>query len=332
MDEVSFNATTSSSLEVSVNNFVQYFMPIVTGISIPLSLTNLLVFLNNGIQNSPSNIIYINLVIMDLINSLIGVVVSVDMWENSDHKSKHHWGNDTLLERTECYLFLFTFDASIVLVFGLALIRVLWVSMSAIHVLCKLNMAAWIAVGLAYFRGVESCLYSYFGKLLIKKRQPFPDAFIEVSDLLECLMILATISMAVYTQIRIRFHKSKINTSTYRSASWTSFFITLNLTVSYSYYIVINVVRIYFTEQRGADNYEDMCNSPQHWTWVDILLCDVLYVGVAFMCLNSLANSVVLLCQKRTRKFLVRMAKMCWSDVKMKCQNVFRDDYDYNYL
>ena len=304
MDEVFFDATNSSNLDMSVNSFVQYFMPIVTGICIPLSLTNLLVFLNIGIHNSPSNIIYINLVIMDLINSFIGVGVSVDMWGNSDNRSKHHWGNGTLLERTECYLFLFTFDASIVLVFGLAFIRVLWVSMSAINVLTKLNMASWIAVGLAYCIGLESCLHSYIGKLLTKKRQPFPDVFIEVSDLFECLMILATISMAVYTQIRIRFHKSKINTSTYRSASWTSFFITLNLTVSYSYYIVINVFRIYFTSQKGADKYEDMCNSPEHWTWADVLLCDMLYVGVAFMCLNSLANSIVLLCQvKAIRDF-----------------------------
>ena len=166
--------------------------------------------------------------------------------------------------------------------------------MSALSVIRKLHMISWVAVGLSNLLGLGSCLYAHFQKSL-QKMVPYPDAFIEAIDLFECLMILATISLSVFTQIRIRYHKSKINTSTYNSASRTSFVITLNLAVSYSYYLVLNGARIY---HKSNDNNDKNCKDTR-WSLVDIFLCDSLYIGVSCMCLNSLVNSIILLCQVR---------------------------------
>ena len=292
MDESLPFQKNTSNLEASVNTVLQYFMPTLTALSIPLSLINLVVFLKTGIVNSPSNLIYFNLVVMDLLNSVIGVGVSVDMWNDADHKSRNHWGNGTLLQRVDCYIFLFTFDANIFLVFGLVLIRVLWLKMSALSVIRKLKIISWIALGFAYFIGVESCVYAHFDKTL-KERVPYPNTYIEATDLIECLVILITISLSVYTQIRIRCYKSQLNESIYRSASWTSFVLTLNLAVSYSYYLVVNGARIYGKMKR---HNQKKCNNVQ-WTWIDIFLCDFLYVGVACMCFNSFVNNLILLWQ-----------------------------------
>ena len=295
MNELFSLNNSTSGLEKSVNTFLQYYIPILTGLSTPLSFLNLVIFLNIGILNSPSNLIYFNLVIIDLLNSLIGIGVSVVKWR--DPASKEHWGNDTPIDRVASYLYIFTFDANIFLVFGLTLIRVLWLQMSALSVIRKLNMLSWVAVGLSNLLGMVCCLYAHFQKSL-KKKVPYPDAFIEAMDLFECVMILITISLSLYTQIRIRCHKSKINTSTYNSASITSFVITLNLAVSYSYYLVVNGARIYY---KPKENNDKKCKDTQ-WTWEDIFLCDSLYMGVSFMCLNSLVNSVILLCQVRSKQ------------------------------
>ena len=242
--------------------------------------------------------IYFHLIIMDLLNSINGVMVSVQIWKSAEKQYDWQPNNWTKLEG---YLFVFTFDVNIFLVFGLALIRVLWLSMSALTVIRKLNLISTIAVGWAYSVGLWCCLYVHFMKLFSKKRQPFPDLFVEVFDLSQCVVILVTIGMSVYTQIRIRFHKSEINTSMYYSASRTSFVITLNLAVSYCYYLVLNVARIYFKvkSDRGADDYQRMCNSPQDWSWIDVFLCADMNLGVTFMCFNSLVNSIVLLNQVR---------------------------------
>ena len=275
-----------SKLEKSVNTLLQYFVPLVTGI-------NIIVFVNTGILNSPSNFIYFNLVIMDLLNSAVGVTVSIDMWNDPDHSSPDHWGNGTLHELIDGYLYIFILDANIFLVFGLVLIRVLWIRMSALTVIRRLKQISLISVGLAYSLALKSCLYVYFAKFPKKKGQFYPDTYIEVSDLTKCLVILITISLSVYTQIRIRCYKSQLNESIYRSASWTSFVLTLNLAVSYSYYLVVNGARIYGKMKR---HNQKKCNNVQ-WTWIDIFLCDFLYVGVACMCFNSFVNNLILLWQ-----------------------------------
>ena len=289
-----------SKLEKSVNTLLQYIVPLVTGINIPLSLINIIVFVNTGILNSPSNFIYFNLVIMDLLNSAVGVTVSIDMWNDPDHSSPDHWGNGTLHELIDGYLYIFILDANIFLVFGLVLIRVLWIRMSALTVIRRLKQISLISVGLAYSLALKSCLYVYFAKFPKKKEQFYPDTYIEVSDLTKCLVILITISLSVYTQIRIRCYKSQLNESIYRSASWTSFVLTLNLAVSYSYYLVVNGTRIYAKARHKV--IEETCASPQDWTWNDVFLCDSLYIGVSFMCLNRLVNSIILLCEVKSKQ------------------------------
>ena len=288
-----------TSLEKSINEFLLYVMPIASGLSIPLSLTNFAVFMKTGILNSPSNLIYFNLVIIDLLNSILGVTVSIDMWKDPDHRSRKHWGNRTTIQRVDSYVYIFTFDTNIFLVFGLALIRVLWLNMSALSVIRKLKLISRIVVCLAYVVGVECCLYAHFTKDL-KKRKPYPDIWIELTDLLECAMILITITLSLYNLIRIRYHKSRINTTIYKSASRTSFVIVLNLTVSYSYYLVVNGARIYYVRTQGK---KDICEKTD-WGLNEVLLCDSLYIGVSFMCLNSLVNSIILLCEVRFRTFI----------------------------
>ena len=293
MDELFLFNNSTSGLETSVNTFLQYYIPVLTGLTIPLSLLNILIFLNTGILNSPSNLIYFNLVIMDLLNSIIGIGVSIDMWRDPEHKSSGHWGDGSLHQLIDGYLYIFLLNANIYLVFGLVIIRLLWINMSALTVIRKLKLISWISVGMAYLLALQSCVY-HLMRFSKDKEQLYPDTYIEISDLSKCVMILATISLSVFTQIRIRYHKSKINTSTYNSASRTSFVITLNLAVSYSYYLVLNGARIYY---KSKWNNESQCKKGTRWTWVDMFICDFLYLGVAFMCINSVVNNLILLCQ-----------------------------------
>ena len=290
MNELFSLNNSTSGLQTSVNTFLQYYIPILTGLSTPLSLLNIIIFLNTAILNSPSNLIYFNLVIMDLLNSIIGIGVSIDMWKDPEHKSAGYWGGGTLHELIDCYLYIFLFNANIYLVFGLVLIRVLWITMSALTVIRTLKVVSWMSVGLAYLLALQSCLYHLL-KVPKKKGQLYPDTYVEISDISKCVMILITISLSLYTQIRIRCHKSKINTSTYNSASITSFVITLNLAVSYFFYLVVNGARIYY---KSKWNNESKCKDAQ-WTWADIFMCDFLHIGVAFMCINSLVNNIILL-------------------------------------
>lgn len=286
----------STTLETAVNEFILYFMPIACGISIPLSMINFAVFMKTGILNSPSNLLYFNLVIIDLLNSFLGVTVSIDMWKDPDHRSRKNWGNRTTIERLDSYVYIFTFDTNIFLVFGLALIRVLWLNMSALTVIRKLRLISRITVCLAYIVGVQFCLYARFTKDL-KARVPYPDLWIELTDLLECVMILVTICLSLYNLIRIMYNRSRINTNIYKSASRTSFVIVLNLAVSYSYYLAVNGARIYFVRKQGADHEKALCEDSKTWGFTAVLLCDSLYIGVSFMCLNSLVNSITLLCE-----------------------------------
>ena len=280
----------NSFVNDTTSKFLKYSLPVLSGISIPLGITNLLVFLNFGFLDSPSCFIYFNIIIMDLLNSINGFGLTYELWNTSRDHSRNEG-----FELAEGYIFLLTFDVNIFLIFGLALLRISWLHLSAISVIRKLKLISKIVVGLAYLIGIQCCLNAYFGKLFTKKRRPFPSTYVEIFDLWECLMILTTMGMSVYTQIRIRLHKSKINTVIYTQASRVSFILTLNLAISYSFYLVLNAARVYYIAKDGTEKYQEMCKSPKDW--VDMFLCADMKLNVFFMCLNSLVNGFVLIFQ-----------------------------------
>ena len=163
----------NSSVNDVTNKFLKYSLPTLSGISIPLGVTNLLVFLNVGFLDSPSCFIYFNIIIMDLLNSINGFGFTYELWNTS--KSDHTWNEG--FELAEGYIFLLTFDANIFLIFGLALLRIFWLHMSAITVIKKLKLVSKIVVGLAYLMGIQCCLTAYFGGLFTKKRRPYPSTY-----------------------------------------------------------------------------------------------------------------------------------------------------------
>ena len=56
---------------------------------------------------------------------------------------------------------------------------------------------------------------------------------------------------------------------------------------------------------------------------------DSLFIGVSAMCLQSLTNNVILLCQDHVRKFVKKHVVMCWVDVKRKCRGRSNQGYLY---
>ena len=288
---------TTPGVDALFDTFLQCFTPIVTGVNLLLSLIVLVVFINIGKLHSPSNFIYFNLVIIDLINAIIGVLISVEVWNKYDDSSMQDWGNITTIQVVSGYLYVFTFDANIFLVFAQALIRLLCLKMCALSIIEKLKIISWVTVGFAYFVGLGCCADLYFSDIYSETRQPFPGIFVEFVDLFESIVILVTISMSVYTLVSISFHMPAINRSVYFSASMTSFLLTLTLSMSYLHYLIVNGARIYYKKGHGVDDFEKMCRKSEDWVWMDILLCETMDVGVIFLCLNSVFNSTILLCQ-----------------------------------
>ena len=286
----------SFPLETSINTFLQYFLPTVTGINIPLVITNLVFFLNTGILNSPSKLIYFNLVLMDMLNSAVGIMVSDDLVKNTNHTSANPWDR-TRYRNIDSYIFYFAFDANILLVFGLCLIRVLWTEMSALDVIKKLRMISVVTVGLAYLTCLACFVHAYLEKPKDKRKKIFSSVFVEAIDIVECALIVSIIVMSIYTQVRIRLNMSRLNNSNYKRASKASCMITLNFVISYSYHIAHCAARIYYM---GIWKPRTVKQCPPHYHG-HILVCDELYLGVTFMCIHSLVNSLILIGQVRNQ-------------------------------
>ena len=336
-DIVNSTGHRNSTLETSTNTFLQYFLPTITGINIPLSLTNFLVFLNTGFLNSPSALIYFNLVIVDLLNAVVGIQISVNLWNDTDHHSVEFWGKDG--HEFGRYVNNFTFDANIVLVFGLCLMTVFWIELSALHVLRKLKLVSRVIVTLAYFYGGLSVLYRYLLGKHSEPRRLFQSTGVEANDIFQCLLIFSILCLSIYTQARIWMNKSKVDFPIFLAASRACLIITLNVVISYSCFVAIVATRVYyegpwnntFTCPRSGDEIgED--KEDEHWTFTDLLLCDELYLSVTFMCLHCTENSFILLFQRNSRMFLRLRVEMFVMDVKRVWGEFRGVDPEYEYL
>ena len=324
--------------------FLRDFLPILTAINIPLSLTNFLIFIKLGFQNSPSNFIYFNLVIVDLLNSAVGFKVSLNLWNGTDNMTHFvaFWGDKRYA--FERYVNNFTFVSNIVLVFGLCLIRILWMEMSALHVLGRLKIVSVAMVILAYSYGFISCVYRF---CLERNYTPgldliFQSTLVEVKDILESLLVVVIILMSIFIHLRIWRNKSKIELSIFKAASSASLIITANVLFSYTFWIITVGVRVHYVVNvskshscPGSENRTE--NAGDGWKsdfkFEDFLLCDELYVSIFFMCLHCTINSFILLFQRHTRRFLKNRAKICLLKLKRVYRQMLGDDeYDYVYL
>ena len=329
------------TIKTYTNLFLQYFLPTITAINIPLSLTNFIVFLNTGFLNSPSNLIYFNLVIVDLLNSAVGIKISVNLWNDRDHNSATFWGEKT--QTFSKYIYNFTFDTNIMLVFGLSLIRVLWTEMSALHVLRRLKVVSGVTVFFAYVYGTLSCFNRYHLEkhARLRPRLLFPTGGIEAKDIFQCYVIFSIVYMCIYTQARIWLNKSLVRYRMFLAASKGSLIVTLNVVVSYSYYILMIGIREY---HKLPGNNEFTCpgdkvnedTGDEYWTVTDLLLCDELYLSVTFMCFQCTINSLILLFQRQSRRFLRMRGRLCVRDVRRVCSECYSctcgEDPDYEYL
>jgi hypothetical protein len=323
-----------SSLDTYTRRFLQYFIPIMTSINTPLSLANFFVFLNTGYLKSPSVLIYFNLVIVDLVNSALGIMISVRLWNNSESRSVMFWGKGGLA-LAESYLTLFTFDANIVLVSGLCLIRVLWTEMYAVRVLRKLKLVSWVVVGLAYLYGVFCCFLWHLEsqKKSFKPRLLVPSHAVGANDIANCCIIFSALYMSIYTQAWIWKNKSKVYSPIILGALRSSLLITMNVAISNSFFVAMVCVREInkvpwnnkFTCP-GDESRED--EGQKHDTFIDLLLCEELSLVIAFMTLQCTMNSFILLFQRRTRKYLRMFATYIWRLSEVCCCN----DSDYEYL
>jgi hypothetical protein len=222
-------------------------------------------------------------------------MVSSDLVNNTSHESVNPWAR-TRFHNIDSYIFYFAFDINILLVFGLCLIRVLWTEMSALEVINKLKSISLVTVGVAYLTCLGCFVNAYLEDNKRKEEELFSSTFVEVIDIIECGLILSIIVMCIYTQVRLGLNKAKMNDSQYKRASKVSFLITLNFVVTYSYHVGHVTARVYYMD---AWNNKKHCPPTYPGREGNILICDELYLGVTFMCIQSLGNSLILLGQVR---------------------------------
>ena len=279
----------NSSQNDTTDNFLRFFLPTVAGINVPLVLTNFIVFINTGILNSPSNLLYFNLVIMDLLNCIVGIMVSYQ---------RNRVQHSNTLETAIYTIYYFAYNGRVLLVFGLCLIRVLWTEMSALSVIGQLKKISVGTVTTAYMIAFGYVVYRLYGIEKFHENEEkdpklFTSGLTEAGELLIVGLIVSIILMSIYTQIRIRLNKSRLqNNSQYKRASKASLLITLIFAISYSYYAIHIAAKIYLLRIWGN---EKRC--PSRVNWIDIFVCDSLCLGVSFMCLQSLGNGLILLWQ-----------------------------------
>ena len=338
------NSANTGDLLGNTTIFLRDFLPILTAINIPLSLTNFLIFVKLGFQNSPSNFIYFNLVIVDLMNSAVGFKVSLNLWNDTGNMTHFvaFWGDQRYA--FERYVNNFTFVSNIVLVFGLCLIRILWLEMSALRVLGRLKTVSVVMVILAYSYGSISCVYRFY---LEKNYTPgsgliFQSLLVEVKDIFECLLVVVIILMSIFIHLRIWRNKSKIEWSVFKAASSASLIITANVLFSYAFWIITVGVRVYYVVNvsethscPGSENQTVYAGDgwKSNFNFKDFLLCDELYISIFFMCLHCTINSFILLFQRHTRRFLRNKAKICLFKLKRVYRRMLGDDEsDYAYL
>jgi hypothetical protein len=334
-DNVAFDiaeVSTNQSTPEQINAVLKFIVPTLTAINIPLSLTNFFVFLKTGFLNSPSNMIYFNLVIVDLLNSVVGTKMSVTLLNDSD-KSVSFWGDKK--NDFERYVNNFTFDTNIVLVFGLCLIRTLWVEMSALQVLRRLRAVSMAIVILAHVYGMMSCGYRFYLEKQERLWLLFQSDVVEVKDIFECSLVISIICMSIYTSVRIWLKKSKVEFTMFIAAFRSSLIITVAVSLSYSFWIAIVATRVHYkdpwnnTFKCPGDKGE---SEKRDWSFTDFLLCDELYLSVTFMCFQSTVNSFILIFQRHTRRFLTANSWMCLVKVRDVFQDCFHEDSDYEYL
>ena len=303
---VALNSTTDFPKLDDLNRVLHYVLPCVSGLTMPISIVNIVVMLNLGVLRSPSTIIYFTLILMDILNALTGFLIT------ADPESKHWKG-------VESNIYLFTFDATIVLIFGLAVVRLVFIKMSALRVLANLRKLAYSAALASVLFGVFAVYYPH-----ILHRLGYTKSFVNFAwlDLLELLFVFCTVVMSLYTWSVVRGSRSLIHSPVFKRANTTSLCITLNFIASYTYYTFLNSARMYYTlHQRDCP--------PR--SWMMVLVCrDSLYIGVTAMCVHSLNNNIILMSQCHVREFIWSHLVYFSRDLKRKCScNQTNESYRY---
>eukprot|EP00116_Pleurobrachia_bachei_P007496 sb/3467758/ len=215
--------------EKQIKAVLKILLPVLSGLSIPPSLVNIILLLNFGIFTAPSNVLYLNLILLDLINCYLALTLTLNDLDV-----------DKVWSRFNATLYLFSFDAYIVLLLGLTVLRVLCVKMSALSVLHKLHLVSRGTVVMAAVWGVFMVVYPR----LVPGEQPDVIWFLWC-DIGEILMVLAAVILALYTWARVRYVYTSCHT--YKAATYTCMLLVLNYMISYSWYFVLNMARFYYT-------------------------------------------------------------------------------------
>lgn len=266
---------TPLSLEEQARKVLSYVIPFISVITLPLTLFNFYILLRQNALYRASHFLYLNLVVMDTLNCLAGIMMAEYLHDNS---------NIDALQFAE-FIVLMIFNGEIILLFGLSVIRMLALKLSAATVMSVLKFIAYIIAAISWSTSIGILIHTYLKSMSVQYHFNL--------GLIMTILVIITGIIYLYIIVSVWYRSSVLYTRAYT----TSLLIFIGFTLCYIYFIFLYFYHVFL-------NHSKKTCDPLKWISVFSCLRSAEFIGFFFLLTQGLANNLILIGQKEVRGFL----------------------------
>lgn len=266
---------TPYSKEVQARKVLSYILPSLSVITLPLTFFNFYILLRQNAFYRASHFLYMNLVVMDALNCLAGIMVAEYLHDNS---------NTDALRLAE-FIVLTIFNGEMILLFGLSVIRMLALKLSATTVMSVLRFIAYIFAVISWATGCGILIHTYLKSMSAQYHFNL--------GLVMTVLVITTGVIYLYIIVSVWYRSSVLYTRAYT----TSLLIFISFVSCYVYFIFLYFYNVYLI-------HSEMKCDPSKWVSVFSCLRSTELICFFFILSQGLANNLILIRQEEVEGFV----------------------------
>ena len=301
--------------KTQLDRALQYCLPIVCTFTLLITSVNLWVLLQRELRNRPSNFIYTNMLILDLIIIAGGICVEISI--------RNHGNASKIADNIFDVIYQIAFYSGIVMLLGLGVCRVMSMKTTATFYVQYGIKTACIFVVIAWLFGIT---LSVLRKTVLKHNT----AMLASNVSLYIVLSVSTMAINLYILVKIILARGHLDQNIFRRASKTALMLFLNSAIWNIMYVVRCISFLVILIGSGK-TYAECSNYP--WIW-RILFCgfvqdqEVRHVMEVTFLVQSLGNNLILITQPDSKIILTYV----WGRIREAFSNLnMSDGYEQFY-
>ncbi|KAL5263220.1 hypothetical protein ACHWQZ_G008563 [Mnemiopsis leidyi] len=301
--------------QTQLDTALQYCLPIVCTLTLPITCVNLWVLLQKELRRRPSHFLYTNMLILDLIIIVGGICIEISI--------RNHGNVSKVADGIFDVIYQIAFYSGIVMLLGLGVCRVMSMKTTATFYVQNGIKTAGIFVLIAWTLGIT---------LSVSRKTVLKDNTVMLVSNVSLYIILSVSTMAInlYILVKIIQARGHLDQRIFRQASKAALMLFLNSAIWNTLYVVRCVSFLVILIESGKTYYD--CSE---YPWImRILFCgfvrdkEVRHVVEVTFLAQSLGNNLILITQPESKVILTYV----WGRIREAFSNLnMSEGYDQFY-